>query len=76
MNAIIAKNRYKKVRKAKQRWANYHNNIKNGSSTDTALLLLAPLHVFFYIRNMRLRLQVLLTANSGNIKENKKLSRN
>ena len=33
-------------------------------------------HFFFirniFIRNMRLRLQVLLTANSGNIEENKK----
>ena len=26
------------------------------------------------LRNMRLRLQVLLTANSGNIEENKKLN--
>ena len=36
------------------------------------------LHVFFirniFVRNMRLRLQVLLTANSGNIEENKKLN--
>ena len=35
------------------------------------------IHVFLFIRNMilrnmRLRLQVLLTANSGNIEENKK----
>ena len=41
----------------------------NGSLNDEEFLLL---HVFFYIRNMilrnmRLRLQFLLTANSGNI---------
>ena len=30
--------------------------------------------VVFFIRNMRLRLQVLLSANSGNIEENKKLN--
>ena len=29
-------------------------------------------YTFFFIRNMLLRLQVLLTANLGNIEENKK----
>ena len=46
------------------------------SVSINAACLSFVLHIFFirniFIRNMRLILQVLLTANSGNIEENKK----